>query len=168
MTSHAHPLLSWKKQKLLSRLLSLSAKPIAHCHHDANFDIFRIEQAKSEQLPIVDVDGSYLYWKQQTITQSGIAVASLPPPSPPLSGWEVVTDGNVQTMASKIPVVTSGTGIVHATSMAMYTCMYITSSGIQGHYISTWPVVLVARKRKVHSEPCHEDTPTREGWISCK
>ena len=115
--------ISWKKQKLLSRLVSLSAKPIAHCRHDANFDCFRIEQAKSEQLPIVDVDGSYLYRKQQTITQSGIAVAPLPPPSPPLSGWEVVTNGNVQTMASKIPVVTSGTGIVHITFIAIYTCI---------------------------------------------
>ena len=116
---------SWKKQKLLFRLVSLSAKPIAHCHHDANFNCFRIEQAKSKQLPLVDVDGSYLYRKQQTITQSGIAVAPLPPPSPPLSGWEVVTDGNVQTMASKIPVVASGTGIVHTTFMAIYTCIHV-------------------------------------------
>ena len=59
----------------------------------------------------MDFDGSNLYRKQQTITQSGIAVAPLPPPSP-LSGWEIVTDDNVQTMASKIPVVTSGTTIV--------------------------------------------------------
>ena len=52
---------------------------------------FRIQRAKCEQLPIVDVDGSYNYRKQQSLMQSGITVAPLDPPAPPLPGWQVVT-----------------------------------------------------------------------------
>ena len=69
---------------------------------------FRIEEAKCQQLPVVDVDGSYLYKKQQSLLQSGVAVALLAPPSPPLSGWEAVTEGSVATIAKKVPCVTSG------------------------------------------------------------
>jgi len=69
---------------------------------------FRIQRAKCEQLPIVDVDGSYLYRKQQSHMQSGITVAPLDPPAPPLSGWQVVTKSNVQTISLKVPLVTSG------------------------------------------------------------
>ena len=56
----------------------------------------------------MDVDGSYLYRKQQSLKQSGIQAAPLPPPAPPLAGWEVVTDDNVNTVAVNIPIVTSG------------------------------------------------------------
>ena len=57
----------------------------------------------------MDVDGSYLYRKQQSLMQSsGIKVAPLDPPDPPLSGWEEVTDSNVKTIAPKVPLVTSG------------------------------------------------------------
>ena len=54
----------------------------------------RIKQSKSEKLPIVDVDGSYLYKKQQHLIQSGVAVAPLDHPLPPLSGWETITQNN--------------------------------------------------------------------------
>ena len=62
----------------------------------------------TERLEIVDVDGSYLYRKQQSLQQSEIQVAPLPPPAPPLAGWEVITDRNVITVSVSIPVVTSG------------------------------------------------------------
>lgn len=62
----------------------------------------------SEQLPIVDVDGSYLYRKEQSLIESGISVVPLETPSAPLSGWEVVTDVNMDTIIPKMPVVTSG------------------------------------------------------------
>ena len=59
----------------------------------------------TERLEIMDVDGSYLYRKQQSLQQSGIQVAPLPPPAPP---WEVITNSNVNTVSANIPVVTSG------------------------------------------------------------
>ena len=61
-----------------------------------------------ERLDIVDADGSYLYRKQQSLQQSGIQVAPLPPPASPLAGWEVITDSNVNTVSVNIPAVTSG------------------------------------------------------------
>ena len=64
--------------------------------------------ALAEKLPIVDVDGSYLYRKQQALLHSGVQVAPLPPPPPPLAGWEVVTDNNIDTVSTSIPTVTSG------------------------------------------------------------
>ena len=69
---------------------------------------FRIQQAKCEQLPIVDVDGSYLYRKQQSLMDSGVTVAPLDPPAPPLSGWQTLTETNARTIAPMVPLVTSG------------------------------------------------------------
>ena len=46
--------------------------------------------------------------KQQALLHSGVQVAPLPPPAPPLAGWEVVTDSNVDTVSASIPTVTSG------------------------------------------------------------
>lgn len=68
----------------------------------------RIQQAKSQQLPVVDVDGSYMFKKQQHLMQSGLHLASLPPPPPPLGGWKVVNESNVGSISCNIPVVTSG------------------------------------------------------------
>ena len=63
----------------------------------------------NEQLQIVDVDGLYLYRKQQSLIQSsGIKVAPMDPPDPPLSRWKEVTDSNVKIIAPKVPLVTSG------------------------------------------------------------
>ena len=70
--------------------------------------LFRIHDAVAEKLPTVDVDGSYLYRKQQAILHTGIQLAPLPPPAPPLAGWEVVTDSNVDAVSTRIPTVTSG------------------------------------------------------------
>ena len=68
------------------------------------------DQAKTKHyIPqIVDVDGLYLYRKQQSLMQSsGIKVAPMDPPDPPLSGWKEVTDSNVKIIAPKVPLVTS-------------------------------------------------------------
>ena len=81
------------------------------------------QEAKSEQLTIVDVDGSYLHRKQQHLLESGIRVAPLVPPSPPLTGCEVVTEDNIQTIAQKVPLVTCTSGIHNATVVAMLVCM---------------------------------------------
>ena len=68
----------------------------------------RIHDAVAEKLPIVDVDGLYLHRKRQALLHTGVQVAPLPPPAPPLAGWEVVTDSNVDTVSASIPTVTSG------------------------------------------------------------
>ena len=54
---------------------------------------------------IVDVDGSYLYRKQQ---QLNIEPSVLQLPSPPLSGWDVVINTNTKEMATVVPRVTPG------------------------------------------------------------
>ena len=43
---------------------------------------FRIHDAVVEKLPIVDVDDSYLYRKQQALLYTGVQLAPLPPPAP--------------------------------------------------------------------------------------
>ena len=57
---------------------------------------------------MVDVDGSFLYKKQQLLKQTSVHVTPLPRPSPPLSGWEVVSDSNVGTISLRVPVLTPG------------------------------------------------------------
>ena len=61
----------------------------------------------TEQLSIVDVDGSYVYRKQQQLIERGYSVAALIPPPPP-SGWDAICKENVQELRCNIPAVTSG------------------------------------------------------------
>ena len=74
--------------------------------------LHRIHEAVAEGLQIVDVDDSYLHRKQQTLQHAGVQVAPLPPPTPPLAGWEIVTDSNVDTVSVNIPTVTSGKYVI--------------------------------------------------------
>ena len=53
------------------------------------------------------MDGSYLYRKQQAVLHTGVQLALLPPPAPPLAGWEVVTDRKVDSVSTSIPTATS-------------------------------------------------------------
>ena len=49
----------------------------------------RVREAVRNNLPIVDVDGSYLYRKQLRLGfASRGAQIDLPLPTPPLSGWD--------------------------------------------------------------------------------
>ena len=68
----------------------------------------RIKEVKSAQLPVVDVDGAYLYRKQQNLIQTCVRVSSLNIPAPPLSSWEVINDSNVKAISPRLPVLTSG------------------------------------------------------------
>ena len=68
-----------------------------------------IHQAIRDNAPIVDVDGSYLYKKSKRFEESGRIVALLDSPSAPITGWEIVTEVNANTIAKKIPHVTTGT-----------------------------------------------------------
>lgn len=67
----------------------------------------RVKEASESNMPVVDVDGSYLYRKQQQLSSPGIAFTT-PAPSPPITGWESVTSENVSTMSTKVPCVTPG------------------------------------------------------------
>ena len=54
-------------------------------------------------------DGSYLYEKSKRFEDSGQIVTLLDSPSAPITGWEIVTEVNANTIAKKTPCVTTGT-----------------------------------------------------------
>ena len=68
----------------------------------------RLNQAEQEGTAIVDVDGSYLYRKYESLTEAGEQVSLPGHPSPPLAGWKSVTEETYQSIAPSIPPVTSG------------------------------------------------------------
>ena len=56
----------------------------------------RIRKAVKDNVEIVDVDGSYLYKKVQQLEATGMNIAPLDlPTSPPISGWETISESNV-------------------------------------------------------------------------
>ena len=52
---------------------------------------------------MVDVDGAYLYRKQQSLIQACVKVSSLNIPAPPLSSWEVINERNVKATSPRLP-----------------------------------------------------------------
>lgn len=70
--------------------------------------ILRIIQAKQDNNPIVDVDGSFLHRKYLSLANAGKNVAVPGPPTPPLTGWKLVSESTLQDVALHIPLVTSG------------------------------------------------------------
>lgn len=71
--------------------------------------IARIREAKEQGIEVVDVDGSYLWKKRQSILAPlGVDVSSNETPLPPPSGWEQITASNYKSYAEKIPQVTAG------------------------------------------------------------
>ena len=70
--------------------------------------IFRIVEAKAKQEKIADVDGSYLYLKQQKLVSGGVSVAPISHPTSPILGWETGNDANYKEYSSKIPIVMQG------------------------------------------------------------
>ena len=55
----------------------------------------------------------YLYKKHLRLEESDLVMAPMSPPkSAPLSGWEVVTEANAETIAQKLPCVKFG--IMHS------------------------------------------------------
>jgi len=65
-----------------------------------------------EKTPVVDIDGSYLYQKCKSLTESGKNVM-LPLPNKPLHGWRAVKDSH-QSIAPSLPIVPSGKVTVSA------------------------------------------------------
>ena len=70
--------------------------------------VCRIREAKQSGDKVVDVDGSYLWRKYQRVSENGVSVFPVGAPSPPLTGWESVTEANHKEYADKIPQVTAG------------------------------------------------------------
>ena len=70
-----------------------------------------IHEAKQSGDEVVDVDGSYLWRKYQRVSESGVSVFPVGAPSPPLTGWESVTEANHKDYADKIPQVTAGLNV---------------------------------------------------------
>ena len=59
---------------------------------------------------VVDVDGSCLYKKCQRLEKRSRSRPDLNlSPSPPLSGWETVSETNAAMLSKKLPYVTNGT-----------------------------------------------------------
>ena len=69
---------------------------------------YRIHTAVREKEAVIDVDGSYMYRKHKQLADSGLTVAALPLPLPPLTGWESVSQETVIEIAKKVPHVASG------------------------------------------------------------
>ena len=61
---------------------------------------------------MVDVDGSYLHRKHQHLTASRVSLAPLEDSSPPITGWESVTEENVHSLVQNIPKVTTGEAVL--------------------------------------------------------
>ena len=67
----------------------------------------RVHKEALAGTPVIDVNGSYLYRKEQRLSQVSTS-APLPYPGLPFTGWESVTAANVQEMAKNIPHVMPG------------------------------------------------------------
>ena len=72
-----------------------------------------VREATESSVLVIDVDGSYL---QQQLSSAGIT----PAPSPPITGWESVTSGNVSIMMPKSHVLHQ----VHCVLMTMLTSIH--------------------------------------------
>ena len=81
---------------------------------------YRIRKAVADNVEVVDVDGSYLHRKCKRIEESGMSTPTLNLPlSPPIHGWENLTEANAAELGQKIPYVSNG--IVY-TYLARQTC----------------------------------------------
>ena len=68
----------------------------------------RVRELSKQGAKIVDVDGSYLWRKQQQLKESGVVVENVGLPSPPPSGWVTINETNHKELAKDLPTVTSG------------------------------------------------------------
>ena len=68
----------------------------------------RVRQAKREDVPIFDIDGSFVYKKYRSLVRDGKHVLTPSVPSCPLSGWRAVNKDSYQRAGPTIPFVTSG------------------------------------------------------------
>ena len=69
---------------------------------------YRIKDVKAQGLPVVDIDGGCLARKWQRPSQEGLNVEPLPIPQQPLTGWEVLEQDKISSIASKMPKISHG------------------------------------------------------------
>ena len=107
------------KMPLASRNQSLIDRSVLPRHLlrtvSISVSLDRIRLAREEGVAVVDVDGSYLTQKLDKLKQSGLKIIPSPLefPSPPLSGWEIVSADNCEDIATRMPRVTPGTSTFH-------------------------------------------------------
>ena len=101
-----------QKQSLIDRLV-LPRHLLCTVSISANLD--RIRLAREQGVAVVDVDGSYLTQKLDKLKQSGLKIIPSPLefPSPPLSGWEIVSADNFEDIATRMLRVTPVTSTFH-------------------------------------------------------
>ena len=66
-----------------------------------------VNQAEQEGTAIVDLDGSYLYRKYESLKNAGEQVSLPADPSPPLAGWKSVKEETYQAIAPSLPLATA-------------------------------------------------------------
>ena len=73
------------------------------------FDIIscRVRELSKQGAKIVDVDGSYLWRKQQQLNESGVVAENVGLPSP-TPGWVTINEANYKELSQDLPTVTSG------------------------------------------------------------
>ena len=73
-----------------------------------------------QKFDVVDVDGSYLYRKEQQLISQGVSTLPLSLPSVPLTGWEVISADNYK--EKNVPKVMSGKHIttIHVQQYSYY------------------------------------------------
>ena len=96
---------SMKKANIIEKWVRLSSSLHVQTKHWPLYIFFRIHDIIAAKLPVIDVDGVCLYHKMQDL---GADLPSMPLPSLPVSGWEIISLDNVREMSAKIPCVTSG------------------------------------------------------------
>ena len=87
---------------------------------------------------MVDVDGAYLYRKQQSLIKACVKVSSLNIPAPSLSSWEVINESNVKATSPRFPVLTSGRNLfivvwvngINVTGVTVYVRIALCVSGV--------------------------------------
>ena len=68
----------------------------------------RIRELSKQGAKVVDVDGSYLWRKQQQLNETSVVTEGIGVPSPPLSGRVTVNETNYTEVSKHLPTVTSG------------------------------------------------------------
>ena len=86
-----------------------------------------------QKLEIVDVDGSYLYRKEQQLISQGVNTVPLSLPSVPITGWEVVSADNYK--EKNVPKVMPGKHIIIHIILVPYAYVYSSVVIIVSFYV---------------------------------
>ena len=101
---------SWKKAQYVSRysIKKRVIHPWSAMSVSLDITPCRIRVLSKQGAKVVDVDGSYLWRKQQQLNETGVVTEDIGVPSPPPSGWVTVNEANYTEISKHLPIVTSG------------------------------------------------------------